>query len=65
MQRFSISGLWEHAGSTVLAAGLLVADPVLSYLSVVSLPAWGHAAVLAAAGLLAFYRGRAKVTPAP
>lgn len=58
MERFSWKGLWQHVGSTVLAAGLLVADPLLSYLNIIALPAWGHALVGLAIAGLAFYKGK-------
>lgn len=58
-EKFGFSGLWKHTGSSFIAAALLVADPLLSYLEVIALPVWAHSIIVAAAGLLAFYKGKA------
>ncbi len=60
--KFGFSGLWQHIGSTVLAALFPVADSVLSYLNVIALPDWAHALVGLVAAVLAFYKGK---QPAP
>ena len=67
MEKFGLSGLWSHVGTTVLAALLPVADAVVNYLGVVTMPAWGHTLVAAAAALLALYKGKQtpQLTPAP
>lgn len=59
MEKFGISGLWQHIGSTILAAAIPVADSLLSYLQVISLPTWAHAVVGVAASLFALYKGKA------
>lgn len=56
--KFGFSGLWQHIGSTVIAALLPIADSVLSYLNVIALPTWAHALVGVAAAVLAFYKGK-------
>lgn len=61
--KFGFSGLWQHIGSTVIAALLPIADSVLSYLNVIALPTWAHALVGVAAAVLAFYKG--KLNPVP
>ncbi len=63
MEKFGWKGLWQHAGSTYLAAGLAAADATLSYLNVVALPAWAHALVGVAVVLLAAYRGKQQAQP--
>lgn len=65
MEKFGFSGLWKHASSSILSAALLVADGVLSYLQVVDLPSWAHIVVVAVAGLLASYKGKAVPPVAP
>ena len=67
MEKFGLSGLWSHVGSTVLAALIPVVDAVVSYLGFVTMPAWGHTLVAAAAALLALYKGKQtpQLTPAP
>lgn len=67
MEKFGFAGLWQHVGSTVIAALFPIADSVLSYLNIISLPAWGHALVGVAAAFLAFYKGKQAPTlkPAP
>jgi hypothetical protein len=67
MEKFGLSGLWSHVGTTLIAALLPIADAVVSYLNVVSMPAWGHTLVAAAAALLALYKGKQtpQLTPAP
>ena len=63
MEKFGISGLWQHVGSTLIAALLPVADSALSYLNVVALPTWAHGLVFVASALLAFYKGQQKPVP--
>lgn len=59
MEKFGLSGLWKHIGSSVVAAGLGIADPVLSYLNVIALPTWAHWIVGVAVLALASYKGQA------
>ena len=67
MERFGISGLWKHTGSTVVAGLLPIVDVTLSYLNVVSFPAWAHALVGLASLAFGAYKGKlqALVAPAP
>jgi hypothetical protein len=67
MERFGFAGLWQHVGSTVIAALFPIADAVVSYLNAVTLPSWAHALVGVAAAVLAFYKGKAlpALKPAP
>jgi hypothetical protein len=58
MEKFGLSGLWSHVGSTLVAALFPVADALLGYLNVIALPTWAHALVGVAALLLATYRGK-------
>ena len=60
--KFGFSGLWQHIGSTVIAALFPVADALLGYLNVIALPTWAHGLVGVAAAVLLFYKG--KVQPA-
>lgn len=58
MEKFSLSGLWLHVGSTVTAFVLDVLYVAANYLNVVSLPNWVHVLVgLVSAGLY-FYNGK-------
>ena len=59
MEKFGLSGLWSHVGTTILAALFPVADGLLSYLNVIALPTWAHTLVGVAAMLLAAYKGKA------
>lgn len=59
-EKFGFSGLWKHVGSSVIAAGLVIADPLLSYLEVISLPVWAHGLVVFAAMAFAAYKGKVK-----
>lgn len=63
MEKFGFAGLWQHIGSTVVAALFPIADAALSYLNVIALPQWAHALVGLAAAVLAFYKGKAQTTP--
>lgn len=67
MEKFGISGLWKHVGSTVVAGLLPVIDSTLSYLNVIALPVWAHALVGFAALAFATYKGQlaAKLSPTP
>lgn len=58
MEQFGFSGLWKHVGSTVVAAAVGIADVLLQYLNVISLPAWAHALVGLGVVLLASYKGK-------
>ena len=57
MEKFGLSGLWTHLGSTFLAAGLAIADGLLVYLGNVQMPNWAHALVGVVALGLAAYKG--------
>ena len=60
LEKFGWSGLWKHAGTSYIAAALIVADATLSYLSVIQLPSWAHALVAVAVIVLGAYKGQAK-----
>lgn len=62
MEKFGVSGLWAHIGSTLIAAAIPVVDALLGYLNVVALPTWAHGLVAVAAAVLALYKGK---QPAP
>lgn len=69
MEKFGFSGLWKSIGSTVISAGLLLGDGLVTYFNAVELPQWAHALVGVAAAILAFYKGKSqpavKAVPSP
>lgn len=60
MEKFGWKGLWQHAGSSYIAAAFLAGDATLTYLNVIALPVWAHGLVGVAIAALAFYKGAQK-----
>lgn len=73
MENFGWSGLfktlWQRVfvsyKTTFLGLALVGADALVTYLGAVSLPTWLHAVVGVAASILALYKSKAQVQPAP